>query len=362
MKKSVICFVLILAIVASLLTTVAAAEIAPGDTVRYTVSLQQPATLAGFKVFLDFDTSVFSLVSEDGEYKVEQGSFSSKGNLMANATSTGAQVLWYHTANVTASGSLFTLTLKVADDAASGTYPISVRYSPEDTVNVSGAEVPIACSSGSIVVTGNDSVEPGENAVISVSNGSVFEGDSLQVPVNIVGNSGFAGFSFVFGCPDGINLTAIQKGTLLKTSETGSFLADPNTNRVIWTDSEVTSGDGELLVLTLEAEDDCAAGEYPITVALVDGDPKNFVDINSDPLGITLIAGTLTVTDYILGDMDGDENITATDMMYILRHIVGSETLNEKGLKAADIDKDGKITAADCVRLARYLVDLIPNL
>ena len=57
----------------------------PGEQVKYTVCLNSPASMAGFIVTLEYDTSVFSLVAdEDGEYLPEQGSFSTKGTLLAN--------------------------------------------------------------------------------------------------------------------------------------------------------------------------------------------------------------------------------------------------------------------------------------
>ena len=42
----------------------------PGDIVSVTVSMEGTASIAGFKVFLDYDTSVFSLVMEEDEYAV----------------------------------------------------------------------------------------------------------------------------------------------------------------------------------------------------------------------------------------------------------------------------------------------------
>ena len=57
------------------------------------------------------------------------------------------------------------------------------------------------------------------------------------------------------------------------------------------------------------------------------------------------------VKNAILGDVDGDGNVTASDSRIILRASVGLETLTEEQKKAADIDEDGKITASDA-RLA----------
>lgn len=59
---------------------------------------------------------------------------------------------------------------------------------------------------------------------------------------------------------------------------------------------------------------------------------------------------------FVLGDIDGDGKVTATDARLALRAAVGLEVLTEDQLKAADWDKDGKITAADAREILKKAV------
>lgn len=51
--------------------------------------------------------------------------------------------------------------------------------------------------------------------------------------------------------------------------------------------------------------------------------------------------------DYLLGDVDGNGEITTADARIILQYTIGSVTLTDKQIKAADFNGDGTITTAD---------------
>lgn len=61
---------------------------------------------------------------------------------------------------------------------------------------------------------------------------------------------------------------------------------------------------------------------------------------------------------YILGDVDGDKFVKASDARLALRASVGLETLNATQKKAADADKNGEIKAADARLILRASVGL----
>lgn len=64
-------------------------------------------------------------------------------------------------------------------------------------------------------------------------------------------------------------------------------------------------------------------------------------------------------TDNILmGDVDGNKRITATDARKILRYVAGLEKLSDGALKAADVDDNNKITATDARRILRNVANL----
>ena len=106
-------------------------QAAPGDIITYTVSITNNTGVAGFLVYVQCDTDVFSLVKDDdGEYTVSSSDFSRSGTVMANRYGEdGWQILWFNAQNVKTNGTLFTLQMKVREGAASGSYPIHFSYS-----------------------------------------------------------------------------------------------------------------------------------------------------------------------------------------------------------------------------------------
>lgn len=60
----------------------------------------------------------------------------------------------------------------------------------------------------------------------------------------------------------------------------------------------------------------------------------------------------------VLGDVDGDGKISASDARIALRTSVGLDSLSDSKFKAADADKDNKITASDARLILRASVGL----
>ena len=69
----------------------------------------------------------------------------------------------------------------------------------------------------------------------------------------------------------------------------------------------------------------------------------------------TLVEGV----DYILGDVNGDGQITLEDKELLLNYCVGNTGLTYKQTKSADVNKDGMITSADGLLIDKYANGLI---
>ena len=66
----------------------------------------------------------------------------------------------------------------------------------------------------------------------------------------------------------------------------------------------------------------------------------------------------VTVVKFLLGDVDGDGEVTADDALAILKYLAGLKQETFVG-EAADCDKDEKITADDALAILKYLVGII---
>ena len=72
---------------------------------------------------------------------------------------------------------------------------------------------------------------------------------------------------------------------------------------------------------------------------------------------------TLDNTNYtliMLGDVNGDAKVKATDYILIKNYIMDGSGLNEYQLKAADVNKDGNVKATDYVLIKNYIMDGSP--
>lgn len=61
---------------------------------------------------------------------------------------------------------------------------------------------------------------------------------------------------------------------------------------------------------------------------------------------------------YILGDVDGDGKITASDAAVILRTVAGVESLTGSQESAGNVDGDTRITASDAAKILRVVAGL----
>lgn len=72
-------------------------------------------------------------------------------------------------------------------------------------------------------------------------------------------------------------------------------------------------------------------------------------------------AGITASAAAVYGDVDGSGNVTAIDASLVLRHVVGTETLNGSAFQAADVDGDGTVSAIDASMILRKAVGALES-
>ncbi len=112
----------------------------------------------------------------------------------------------------------------------------------------------------------------------------------------------------------------------------------------------ISIGYGNIKSVTLDE-----AGTYTIVAALQCYEGANFLE-NIEPI----VIGTVEVFDApitdVEGDIDGDKEVTAADLVVLQQHILGISTLEDATV--ADINKDGIIDAVDLVVLQYKILGL----
>lgn len=73
-------------------------------------------------------------------------------------------------------------------------------------------------------------------------------------------------------------------------------------------------------------------------------------------------AVTQSVTLSLLGDVNGDNKVTAADLTMLARHVAKNAVITDsRSLRCADVTRDNNITASDLTKLARYVAKNISS-
>lgn len=65
---------------------------------------------------------------------------------------------------------------------------------------------------------------------------------------------------------------------------------------------------------------------------------------------------------YLVGDVNGDGQVSVMDATFIQRYLVQQEELTDEQLLAADVDGNGIIEVMDATQIQRYIAQIIPEL
>lgn len=80
----------------------------------------------------------------------------------------------------------------------------------------------------------------------------------------------------------------------------------------------------------------------------------------SDTGALTSVATFKYYAPYVLGDVSGDDEVTAEDLPLLVQHVVKNATLEGDRLAAADVNEDGAVNGLDIMKLVNHLVGNAP--
>ena len=138
---------------------------------------------------------------------------------------------------------------------------------------------------------------------VAVGKAEASKGDTIEIPIILSGNSGFADMGIEIGYNSDI-MTLIK---VVPNSDVGCTFTPAQTYSVNpynmgWSNTVNITYNGTLATLTFKIADNAASGTYPITVDYykgrngnyADGDDVNYNE-NLEPLGLTYANGSITV-------------------------------------------------------------------
>ena len=275
-----------------------AAYVKRGGYVEYSVRIQNNPGISAFLVYLDFDTALFSAEFDEarGEYPVTVGADFRAGDIHCNVNGgRGYVVSWYSTGRaVAADGVLFTLRLKAADDAASGEYPVTIRYSAKNTLDSGLSPVSLVCQAGSITVAP-------DAAVLAVAELEVHPGETCSLRVRIDENPGIAAYAVyllldtsVFSAipaDDGTGYAIVNGDGIAGSNLLCSAYAKRG-YKIQWWNSTENVRAGTLFELPLMVSENAAPGTYAVQLRITAADTT---DEHGVPVKAALSDGMITV-------------------------------------------------------------------
>ena len=116
--------------------------------------------------------------------------------------------------------------------------------------------------------------------------------------------------------------------------------------------SEDETANGTLATLTFIVKENANTGTYPITVSY---NAENVFDSAFDNIEFAVDNGSVTVIDYISGDINGDTTVNMKDIVLLQQYLNDWDvTIDED---AANVNGDTTINMKDIVLLQQYLND-----
>ncbi len=245
---------------------------------------------------------------------------------------------------------------KTVSWASSNTSVATVSNGVVTAVGAGNTTITATTTDGGYTATCTVTVEEAidENApCVSVTGVSGRAGNTVDVKINVANNPGivFAKFNVTFG--DELTLTNVTDGGLLGNANHSNNKVSPYI--LYWNNGTATSdftGNGTIATLTFEIAEDTEDGIYPVTISEVSSSTFNFED---ETVYFAVKNGNVTVVSKIIGDVNGDGEITARDERDLSRHIAGWTGYEEIDIFTADVNCDGEITARDERDLSRHI-------
>lgn len=200
--------------------------------------------------------------------------------------------------------------------------------------------------------------------VIYVDNFETKAGSEIVLPVLMRNTEDIIAFQFDLTLPEGVSFKRDSRGrpvvklNYTRTNEgdhtLSSRIQDSGALRVAVysTENYAFEGlEGPVAEVTLVVDENMESGEYPIqfsTIEMTKSDAQTYFRVSK-------VVSKMTIPSYTIGDVNGDGEISVTDVAGVVSFVLGN---NSESLirEAADIVADGEITISDVAGVVNMLL------
>jgi len=194
------------------------------------------------------------------------------------------------------------------------------------------------------------------NTVIRAETVTASPGTTIDVNISIENSPGILGATISLSYDMGLTLISAKNGDAFSALAMTSPSSLSSPCNFLWDGQDFSSEnikDGVILTLTFAvSENAMTGGVQNIRITYHDGD---IIDGDLGPVVVDMVNGSITVIDYMPGDLNGDDRVNSADVVLMRRHIVGGYGVSVNEF-AADVNEDGRVNSADVVLLRRYIV------
>ena len=191
---------------------------------------------------------------------------------------------------------------------------------------------------------------------IAIPVSAVSKGAEVVVPVELVNTAEVMGIECKVQIPEGFSVAKKADGSLKveqterKADQTLTAAVDGNVLTVKTSGTQAYTGNtGAVFTIAIAPDEATAPADYVLKVT--DVKFVNATGVASRPDAKT----TLTLRDYVLGDVDSDQLVAINDAVIVMNHIVGADT-PAFNAKAADMDGNGSVEINDAVLIMNTVV------
>jgi len=206
--------------------------------------------------------------------------------------------------------------------------------------------------SAQCVVTVITEDDTDETAIFRIDDMSTIAGQKISVPLRLTKNT--AGISAL-----GIDVTYnknVFKPTAVNTNNCQIFPGlisninyTPDSIRITASSTPNTTGSGVICYLEFDVLENAEVGSHDLKINV--RELKTLSGNVQNDLSYIAKDGKITIEDCVLGDVNGDGQITAADATEVLLNYAGLKDFSIKESTAADVDKNGAISANDATMI-----------
>ena len=198
--------------------------------------------------------------------------------------------------------------------------------------------------------------------MITAENVTANPGDTVDVKISLSNNPGIVSATIKVDYDSNVlTLTKVTDAGVLGTQSHKPEYTSPYT--LAWANDTATTNytvNGTIVTLTFKVGNNAENGKsYPISLSY-NYNNYEIYDKDLNPVEFSISNGSISVTQSsakLLGDVDGDGEVTIIDATLIQRYLVQLKVyaFDEE---AADSDGDGEITIVDATFIQRWLAQI----